>query len=370
MSASAHYPQSGKFAKIVAAQAMGTSPVKSTKWLVVGTFGVLWLFLLCHTVCAQRQLDWQGERYYDAGNQTAVAVLPTGGLILEFHQSEHFNGGIWYHIGRLNNSGKQIVWSDSHSIDASGDWPAVTVTKEGYVILAFTPLRDQTLRYWVGKINPSGSEGQTIDWKLTQQVYDSGFHPSLSVNSNGTMVEVHESGSGGKGIYYRIGHLQDPNAGQYNIVWDTGNYGTSYDNGINPHIAINDKNQVIEVHQVRGERKLHYHRGVVQTNTINFEGSIRYDDRAEQPAVTLTNDGTVVECSIHDRETFCRTGVLSPRNPTLVDWSGLVQIGGYDYVNHFPAVSTNGKLTVATFDKSPTPWTSGERLYANLANFK
>jgi|SRR5580698_2419910 hypothetical protein len=346
------------------------APMKHLRLIALSIFAILCLLLLCKNLCAQKQLDWQGERYYDTGNQTAVAVVPSGGLIIEFHQSEQSASGIWYHIGRLNNPGKQILWSDSHSIDASGDWPAVTVTKEGYVILALTPIGDKTLHYWVGTINPTGSNGQTINWKLTEQVYDSGFHPSLSVNGNGKLVEVHESGSGGKGIYYRVGHLQDPNAGQFNIVWDTGNYGTGYDNGINPHIAINDKNQIIEVHQVRGEKKLHYHRGLLQGNSIVFEKSIRYDDFAEQPAVTLTNDGTVVECDIYDRETYCGTGVLNARDPSVVDWSTSVRIGSYGYPNHFPAVSSNGTLTVSTFDKSATPWTSGSQLYSNFANFK
>jgi hypothetical protein len=342
---------------------------QNTKWHVLTILSILCLSLFGTKLLAQKQLDWKGEHYYDTGNQTAVAVLPTG-LIIEFHQSEQSAHGIWYHIGRVNTPGKQIVWSDSHSIDTSGDWPAVTVTKEGYVILALTPLGDTTLQYWVGTINPAGTNAQTIDWKLKEQSYDSGFHPSLSVNSSGKMVEVHESGSGGKGIYYRIGHLKDPAAGQFNIVWDTGDYGTNYDNGINPHIAINDKNQIIAVHQVRSEKKLHYHRGLLQGNTINFEKSIRYDSNSEQPAVTLTNDGTVIECSIHDRETFARTGVLNARDVSAVDWSDPVQIGDYGYPNHFPAVSTNGTLTVSTFDKSATPWTSGERLYSNVASFK
>jgi hypothetical protein len=348
--------------------------MKRARLIVLSIFAIVCFLLLCKNLCAQKQLDWQGERYYDTGNQTAVAVLPTGGLILEFHQSEKSNNGLWYHVGRAYklSSGKQaVVWSDSHPLDYSGNWPNATVTREGYVILVYSENGNKTLRYSIGKINPAGSDGQTIDWKLTEQIFDSGFHPSISVNSSGKFVEVHESGSGGKGIYYRIGHLQDPASGQYNIVWDTGVKGTSYDDGINPHIALNDKNQIIEVHQVGSEKKLHYHRGLLVGNSVLFEKSVRYNDSAEQPAVTLTNDGTVVECHIDDRQTFCLTGVLNARDSSVVDWStSSVLIGSYGYPNHYPAVSTDGKLTVSTFDKSGTPWTDGSNLYSNMANFK
>ena len=71
------------------------------------------------------------------------------------------------------------------------------------------------------------------------------------------IAEAHES-NGGKGIFYRLGHLSAPGSGDFNIVWDSGSKGQPYDEGVNPHIAIDDNNNVVEVHQVASnEDKLH-----------------------------------------------------------------------------------------------------------------
>jgi hypothetical protein len=57
------------------------------------------------------------------------------------------------------------------------------------------------------------------------------------------------------------------------VQWDSGQYGIQYDDGINPHIAINNLNQIVSVHQVPGEPLLHYRRGTVTAGTIHFGGS-------------------------------------------------------------------------------------------------
>ncbi len=39
----------------------------------------------------------------------------------------------------------------------------------------------------------------------TGAFFDHGFHPSVKMTDNGTIVEVHESGNGDNGLFYRIG---------------------------------------------------------------------------------------------------------------------------------------------------------------------
>jgi hypothetical protein len=93
---------------------------------------------------------------------------------------------------------------------------------------------------------------------------------SISVNYNGTIAEAHEA-EGKKGMYYRLGHLKAPGSGNFTIGWDSGDLGQSWDDGVNPHIAINDNNDVVEVHQASSnDHRLHYTRAKISGNRITF----------------------------------------------------------------------------------------------------
>jgi hypothetical protein len=62
------------------------------------------------------------------------------GLVLEFHREQHGETSFWYRLGQL--TGTDVTWNN-YSIGAGvkGYWPAVAVTKEGYVILVWSNLR-------------------------------------------------------------------------------------------------------------------------------------------------------------------------------------------------------------------------------------
>jgi hypothetical protein len=174
--------------------------------------------------------------------------------------------------------------------------------------------------------------------------WDAGFHASIAINDNGLIVGVHEAGHNSSGMYYRVGHLLDPAAGKYTMAWDSGSYGIHYNDGINPHISLNDSNEVVEVHQAdEREHLLHYFRGTVSGGTIHFAGSQRYDDIATRPAVALTDSGFVVE--IHGGVAG-RPGMLSPSDPARIEWSDAARISTKD--GTYPAVATNGTYLVAT----------------------
>jgi hypothetical protein len=161
------------------------------------------------------------------------------------------------------------------------------------------------------------------------------------------IVGVHETGHASTGIYYRVGHLRNPAGGDYTIQWDSGQYGIQYDDGINPHIAINNLNQVVAVHQVPGETLLHYRRGTVSGGTIHFGGSRRYDNHAERPAVALLDSGVVLQ--VHSLGgLIVRTGMLSLSNTEEIEWgepAKVVPDGGAEY----PAVATDGTQVVTTY---------------------
>jgi hypothetical protein len=308
---------------------------------------------LCTTRGSSQTLAWSSAQQYDQGVETSLAALPTG-LVLEAHQTHSFGGNdLWYHLGSLH--GSSLTWEGSQLFPWRGFWPNVAISKEGYVIFVYSSRPGKSssdLYYAVGKINPYGPANQTIQWLTESLRWDSGFHSSIAIkDTDGTIVGVHESGSGGTGLYYRVGHLNNPNAGDYTIAWDSGPHGIKYDDGINPHIAINNLDQVVEVHQVAGERLLHYRRGNRSGGTIIFGGSQRYNSSGKEPAVALLDNGSVIELNNGSNFMYAMTGVLSPSAPWAVDWSPiLTKLSNQDSDSaEYPALASNGLYAVGTW---------------------
>jgi len=319
-------------------------------------------------VFAQATPTWDRARIYDHGQQSSVAIAPSSNYVVESHKSQN-NNTMWYRTGRIIDHvtlGKAISWGDSHSTDTNGYWPTVTVTRDGYVIMVYSPSNQVVpqIIYWVGKINPAGPSDQSIQWLLKNQAFGYGFHASLSMNNNNQFAIAYECRNGCQPeLDYRLGHLDNPAVGRYNIVWDTGSAAIPYDKGVNPHIAINDNGQVIEAHQTGANDKyLHYRRGTYTSSTINFQTSERYDNSATQPAVALSNSGRVFELHIQNNSVFARTGILNANDPGRVDWSNSMDLGTMRF-NNYPAAATNNNQAIGT-------WTAGDSTFSDPGNLQ
>jgi hypothetical protein len=316
------------------------------------------LAAICLALSAQvagaQTLQWDTPTHYDQGDQTTLAAHPLG-LVLEFHKT-HATGGtdLWYHVGTLN--GTSVTWGRSQLSPWEGYWPNVTISPEGYVIFVYSSSRTKAvcdLHYAVGMINPDGGLDQSIDWLTSNSTrFDAGFHSSTVINGNGVILDVHESGDGGTGLFYRVGHLTNPAGGDFTITWDSGKRGVKYDDGINPHIALNNLDEAVEVHQVTKEALLHYRRGLVYGGNVYFGASPRYESDSREPAVALLDNGLVVELhrNTASRPTS-RTGMLDPNSTDKILWSVSVVIGPEDDPVEYPAVATNGTYAIGSWAK-------------------
>jgi hypothetical protein len=318
---------------------------------------------LSANVAGAQTLQWSTPIDFDKGDQASLAAHSSG-LVLEVHQSDTWGGGAgfgqWYHIGMLN--GTSVTWGRSQKFPWHGSWPNVAISKEGYVIVVFSSSRGKAasdLHYAVGMINPYGGLDQSIEWLTPDSTrFDSGFRSSTVINGNGVILEVHESGSGGTGLYYRVGHLTNPAGGDYTITWDSGTNGVRYDDGINPHIALNNRDAAVEVHQVTGENLLHYRRGLVYGGNIYFfGGSPRYDSDSSEPAVALLDNGLVVELHRSARlsRMSARTGMLDPNSTDKIIWSDSAVIGAESGLRktEWPSVATTGTYAIGHWASYP-----------------
>jgi hypothetical protein len=241
--------------------------------------------------------------------------------------------GLYYRLDNLDAPSGTVDWGPSRrwiGPGTAGLWPSVAITSQGYVILtysnAFTK-NSSRLYYSVGTLDPNGSNSQEIQFKLRDRQFDKGFQDAIAVNDNGSIAEVHEA-NGKTGLWYRLEYLNAPGAGDFSIVWNTGDGGIQYDDGINPKIAINDNDDAVEVHQVTGEYRLPHTRGRIVKNHITFTNvHPLYIGGSTRPSVVLLDNGHVIEIHASNEtkegawEIRYRTGILDPNVATHIQWS-------------------------------------------------
>jgi hypothetical protein len=295
---------------------------------------------------------------YERGTQASVA-LNGSNWVIETHKSPE-NTDLWYRLGKLN--GNIVTWGDSQRIGTGGYWPAVVLSKQGYIIEVHSDQKERdgaTMYYESGKIDLNGDVNQLVDWRVFDTKYDAGFRANIAINDDGVIVGVHESMGSSNRLYYRRGHMANPAGGDFTIVWNSGHYGIGYDNGAIAHIAINNRGQVVEVHQVNKEHLLHYRRGDIAADGagINFQETVRYNNDGLQPAVALTDNGFVLEVNATANTTPNHVldrmvGALDTVNPALIRWS---QARTYDPsagIRGEPSVTTNGAYAIQTNEES------------------
>ena len=160
-----------------------------------------------------------------------------------------------------------------------------------------------------------------MDLSLTGNTQRPGYgrFPSIGVNNIGIVVEIHQTTF--SYLYYAVGVVDDKRA---SIEWGDNIYMDEC--GDYPKIAVNDNNQVIEVHESQGLRRgVWYRYGTVNVDKkkIEWEKNSTLFDGGKNPAVALGNDGKLVivyERARFGSETFYWIGKLKPNADKKIDF--------------------------------------------------
>jgi hypothetical protein len=297
-------------------------------------------------------LTWSTPAKYGTGTQSSVS-MNSSGLVVEVHKSQTSNT-LFYHVGKLNRSNGTLTWSGSHVINTTvkqAKYPSVALMQSTSVILVFDDGYPH-LRYMTGTLDPTGPVTQSINWVVTDTRYDTGRTPQVSVNSSGTLVEVHQNNDDAKKLFYRYGFV-DPDTRSPNITWTSGTQGIHYEFGTLPHISLNDQFALVEVHTEKSGTNLHYRRGSASNNQISFQESQFLPKTGSRPVVALTNFGLALTLIISSNAVYSSAGYLSGSNPATIDWQPVQTVRGEAYL---PAISTDSDWIIAV-------WTRG--LYSN-----
>lgn len=298
---------------------------------------------------------------YDNGKSPDIA-LNDRNVVVEVHESQNHNT-LWYRVGRVN--GSTINWEknndkESHEYD-KGVLPSVAINDNGLLVEVHKSQGAyNTLWYNIGDV-----AGNEIKWRNEKtKEYDSGIAPSVAINNNGLVVEVHQSQSHDT-LWYRVGKVN----GDKIDGWDDGEKSIEIEvakGGINPSVAITDDGLVVMVYQSWSPgggvdestpHYLWYRIGRVQSDEIIWvkgdgSKSVLYDDYGLNPSVAITNDGLVVEVheksvgtgeQVQRRVWYRGTGKVN--NNTIEGWDDKKSSLPYGD-GEVPKIACNGRLAV------------------------
>jgi hypothetical protein len=284
---------------------------------------------------------------YSGGTQPSISNSTRN--ILEMHRSSPAN--LMYRLGHF--SGASVRWESEVSYD-KGIEPACAINNNGLAVEIHRTDANgkEDLWYTAGRIS-----GNTVSFKRPNSRIDSGIQPQIALSDQNVVVEVHQWSTSRKEIVYRVGRL-DPTT--LNTTWGSPQ---RYDNGILPHVAINSRGVVVEVHQSEAHDVLYYRIGDLAGDLIRWRSAAKSYTSGVQPSVAITQDGFVIE--VHKSEAYdtlwCRYGLITESDS--INWT-YTSAGAQFDEGQRPSLSCSGNLSVQahTSPSYATLWYSTSRI--------
>ena len=154
-----------------------------------------------------------------------------------------------------------------------------------------------------------------LSGSVRRRPHTHGKFPSVAINDNGTVVEVHQPFIISSDMYYQIGAI---NGDEVDFSEER-----RVDAGRFPKVAINNDNCVVEVHEGKYRRRIHYNIGVLnnQRTRINWKPKPESICWGRFPAVAMSGNRVVVtnDIAIGWYSTCYRIGTINARQ-TAIDW--------------------------------------------------
>ena len=166
-----------------------------------------------------------------------------------------------------NLTADSITWGNSIN-EGTGRYPSVAINSNGVVVEVHERL-NREVWYRVGMVD---TDSKTINWGSSYK-YDSGVQPHVAIDDGLNVVENHIS-QNHETLWCHVGKVD---ADRKTIIWGSSH---KYDSGMSPSIAIySNPPCAIEVHKSQSHDTLSYRHGKVDTNskTIYWGPSFKYD---------------------------------------------------------------------------------------------
>ena len=234
------------------------------------------------------KIEWGNSHNFGKGSHPTISINDDGTVVV-VHKSQ-WHRRLFYRVGSVSKEDLMITWSREESTYYdSGMRPVVALNNKGQVLEMHmtSTFGSYSTLYRVGTLQ----EDSTVTWPDSVR-YRNGKRPQVALNDKGTVVEVHEQAPPSSAIICAVGQIQssDPTTVEWGLMFILGR-------GSNPQIAINNDDQVVEVHE-KGFREVFSSGGVVYQQAKAITGISEYEiDKlcdGISPAVAMNDDGKLV----------------------------------------------------------------------------
>ena len=237
-----------------------------------------------------------------------------------------------------------VTWGGETTFD-TGDDVDVAVNASGKLVEVHNLPQLNILVYSTGYLS-----GQSVTWFPETKppiLLDVGKQPSVAINDNNVVVEVHEATGDNNELHCRVGKLDEASG---IISWGPP---SNYDDGERPSVAINNENMVIEVHKSENHNELWYNVGKVNHNlTITWGEHHGYRNytSGKSPSVAIHGNQILEAHNSSDDHMWCIIGLLNVTDKKI-DWKDTRGHSTYCYPfegegNLYPDVAFNGSCAI------------------------
>ena len=241
----------------------------------------------------------------DWGYDPGVSLLRVNGklYVIEANSSKSiFITKFQYRVGEVDDFNKTITRGTPDK--SKGFHPKISTKDDGTVMAVAEKGHSSDSNH--GKIN---LENNKVAWKATFEIPKfCGVKPDISINANKIVVACRS----GMIIRFKVGTFDE------NIIWGDINV-PHLSNGRNPSISINSTGDIMEVHQTWAGRMLSRCCGHVGDDYMINWGESKIHDYGEYPSISLCDDGFLYE--VHKthfgRQLFIVPGRMSTPNVSL-----------------------------------------------------
>ncbi|MEO8380359.1 MAG: hypothetical protein ABI779_11905, partial [Acidobacteriota bacterium] len=290
---------------------------------------------------------------YDFGHAPSCAINNNGRFIAVHKGST--SSTLNFRQGRMERL--DLIFTDKRDMGSVGDGnnPTVAFNDDNVAILMAD--NSSKIRYAVATVDINARANPPF--RFTDFPQDSSTDPSVALNKNGTVIEVHQTG--GDGIAYRRGKLSGTT-----LTWSA--VAPLIVKGRRPSVSINNKGDVVVVCEAADG--LRYKTGTFDpakngvNDTITFtSGTTQYQTGGQRPGVAVTDAGEVF--TVHDdgSTAFQMVGTLANGAITFADFL-VPNRRAYAFDSGFEAdISTNGQVAMQVHYRS----TGNNTLFANAS---
>jgi len=212
---------------------------------------------------------------------------------------------LWYRVGEIDGLRIEL---GTRNLYSKGYKPSISMNKENLLVEVHESSNpvSHSIYYKVGILI-----GTSIEWGDDIK-YGKGLLPKVSININGDVVEVHQSEKSDV-LFSRVGKIDSDNK---QIIWGIEK---AIDHGVTPSVGITNHGMTIVVFKSASCNKLYYRVGQITELSIKWGANHKYQDGL-MPQITLCNDRKVI--LMHEAENlpgiWRLTGYLNEKNIILV----------------------------------------------------